>query len=1395
MAKGQNIGFLNFGIGGDDSELKKILADNEKRAKELQKTLSNLAVVKGASSAETLQSLKLQMQQQKNTAAQLMGEQKLRTETERTTAAHYRAQIAATQHEKALQSLNTTTRYTGDSFRQIQSLLLKLGGTAALISLGKQIIEVRGEFQQLGIAFETMLGSKVKADQLMQEAIQFAQKTPFTLTDVATNIKQLMAMGIATEDVMDTMKALGDVAAGVSVPISRIAINYGQVATLGKLQTRELRDFSVAGVPLIDELAKNLGKTKAEIQDMISASQIGFKDVERAFQTMSSEGGKFYNLMEKTNKSVTGQISNLQDKIQVMMNSIGQANEGLIYGGISGLAKLVEHYQEVIKVIEVLIAAYGTYRATLMVAAAAQAISTKYGVYDIATKNLQIGATIRATVAQSALNKALMTNPWGVLITGITTLVTALILFRKRTDDATGITAGFTKNLSEATGEAKKLFKAITDSKTGTDQHAKAIQTVNDKYKEYLPNLLTEKSSLEEVKKAQDAVTESMARSLAFKAQQDQLTDLKTNTDEATTAFYLSIDKASGNMTDAQKGQIKAMVEQYKDQVKAEFEKTGKMSDTFSIDLYKIFNQVSGGSIGTQAAYRIKTAIIDLIESEKELDKQTEGLKTTYQSYLSALGLTGRSSEDSSTAIKTVGEQIKTTTEAIASAEKKLTDLRAPGSQATLKDIEDQEKVLEELRKQLQTLTGVKEKVSGEVKDLSGQISDLYKQLETADEKDRQIIAARIIELQKEKLLREQIAETAVKSVRNEVVPKTLTPIIDKSLENEIKKVGEDMVHQFGTGTVDLLSRPLINTIELAIKGWKDVGEGIATVFSSQYGIRDKNGKEHEILVTPILPDGTVLSQQELEDYIFNVLAGTNDILKADKKGIILSVDVDPDGSAGEKLHQLQEIYYDLIQKRNSTLVSKDIFTGNVEPIKKVNLEFDKLNKKIEETKKKAASMPGVVDPEKFKKFLDNTQEALHTLRSITSEYEEQLGLTEEQAQVIQDDLQSISGIADIASGNYIQGVAKIVSSFLKYVLPQQVSLAEQFGKIADNIDRVAKSVDIVTESLSNMNIDASYTSLTVLRGQLQSLAESARDLNKELNTSPRGNSYGQRRESYSMIARMMEERANLEEEITKLSDRLLKGNLSIDQRDAINAILESYNSLIQQIDDTIGGIIGIQTDSLKESLVDVFFESEDAAVAWGDKVNEVIENIAKKQLISKLLTDPVNDAINDLINNYSDGELNTDELKQFKDAMNAIYESTAPAVEAAKKELEGIGIDLAQPDESSSSSSTGITASAKSLTEETGNILASYINAIRADGAAQKQMIERQVAIMEANTTTFAQMHAELVRIQVNTLATANNTLRGADSNDQIAETTNNTYSLLKRVTTKGSGVSINIG
>ena len=200
-----------------------------------------------------------------------------------------------------------------------------IGFGVALAKVGVSSLKVAADFEQTQVAFTTMLGSAEAAQELLKELADFGKRTPFTLTDVEKNAKLLLAMGIEVDKLLPTLKSLGDVSAGLSVPLERIALNFGQVKTQGKLTGRELRDFNIAGVPLIQEIAKNLGLTEQAIKEMVSAGEIGFDIVEEAFRTMSSEGGKFEDLMTKQAETVSGKFSNLQDTFELMQREIGAA--------------------------------------------------------------------------------------------------------------------------------------------------------------------------------------------------------------------------------------------------------------------------------------------------------------------------------------------------------------------------------------------------------------------------------------------------------------------------------------------------------------------------------------------------------------------------------------------------------------------------------------------------------------------------------------------------------------------------------------------------------------------------------------------------------------------------------------------------------------------------------------------------------------------------------------------------------------------------------------------------------------------------------------------------------------------------------------------------------------
>ena len=244
----------------------------------------------------------------------------------------------------------------------IQAYLVGQG----MMGLIQSIVQVRGQFQQLEIAFTTMLGSEQKASQLMNQMIQTAAKTPFDLAGVAGGAKQLLAYGESADKVNDTLVRLGNIASGLSIPLNDIVYLYGTTMVQGRLYAQDVRQFTGRGIPLVKELAKMYGVTAEEINNMVSAGKIGFPEVEKVLRSMTDQGGQFYNLMEKQSASLTGMISNLEDAWDTMLNDIGKANQDTFAGAISSATYLVEHYQQILDILKAVTVAYGSYKAAIV---------------------------------------------------------------------------------------------------------------------------------------------------------------------------------------------------------------------------------------------------------------------------------------------------------------------------------------------------------------------------------------------------------------------------------------------------------------------------------------------------------------------------------------------------------------------------------------------------------------------------------------------------------------------------------------------------------------------------------------------------------------------------------------------------------------------------------------------------------------------------------------------------------------------------------------------------------------------------------------------------------------------------------------------------------------------
>lgn len=261
-------------------------------------------------------------------------------------------------------------------FSNIAKAAAGIGAAFSAQQFAGQVMKVRGEFQQLEVAFTTMLGSAEKANTLMTQLTRTAAVTPFGLQDVANGAKQLLAYGVASEQVNDTLVRLGDIAAGLSIPLNDLVYLYGTTMTQGRLFTQDLRQFQGRGIPLADELANQFGVTKDKVGELVTAGKVGFAEVEKAIVSMTSQGGKFGGLMEAQSKTIIGQISNIEDAIDGMFNEIGKSSEGMINVALDGVSTLVENWEKVADAIGLAAASYGSYQAALMVTTAVDGIKT-----------------------------------------------------------------------------------------------------------------------------------------------------------------------------------------------------------------------------------------------------------------------------------------------------------------------------------------------------------------------------------------------------------------------------------------------------------------------------------------------------------------------------------------------------------------------------------------------------------------------------------------------------------------------------------------------------------------------------------------------------------------------------------------------------------------------------------------------------------------------------------------------------------------------------------------------------------------------------------------------------------------------------------------------------------
>lgn len=438
-----------------------------------------------------------------------------------------------------------------NSFQRAAGLAAGIFAVSGVQDFVSKLYSVRGEFQQLEISFKTMLGSGEQANELLAQLAQTAASTPFDLQGIASSAKNMLAYGFAADQVNETIVRLGNVAAGLSQPLGDIVYLYGSLRASGRVTNIDIRQFANRGIPIYEELAKVLGKSVSEINSLVSAGKVGFPEIEQAFQNMTNKGGKFYNLMQAQSESLTGQISNLQDNIDMMFNELGKASEGVLSSGVKAVAYLVENYEKIGKVIAGLIVTYGVYRTAVITNIALTKGWTVATRVDAIAKGIQTIATNAATLSTNRLTAAMLANPYGAIAVALTAVIAAMWAFSDSTSAAEKAQKDFNEEKKRAEEQEQKhkeaveaLLNVVRDEASATADRQSALEQLQKYYPQIFDKYDTETLKLQDIAKLKREIAEYDGRAKVDRAK-DELGKAQEDVEKAKKALK-DAEKAGG---------------------------------------------------------------------------------------------------------------------------------------------------------------------------------------------------------------------------------------------------------------------------------------------------------------------------------------------------------------------------------------------------------------------------------------------------------------------------------------------------------------------------------------------------------------------------------------------------------------------------------------------------------------------------------------------------------------------------------------------------------------------------------------------------------------------------------------------------------------------------------
>ena len=428
--------------------------------------------------------------------------------------ARMQAAKASDTHNAAMKRTNTTMSSQSRIAGELKNQIANVYSIYTLERFVRGLYTIGGEFQKQRIALTSILGDSMKAETIFNRIKDLAVVSPFQFKELASYTKQLSAYSIPYEELYDTTKRLADISAGVGVDMGRIILAYGQVRSAAFLRGQELRQFTEAGIPLVDELAKRFTKltgvvtSAGDVFDKISRKEVSFGMVKDVLWDLTNEGGKFYNMQEALAESLAGKWSNLQDAWDVMMADIAESNSGVLSDSLELLTDLMNHWEAVAAILGSLVGAYGFYKTAVIAVNAAHkaetAMRTITFITNLTRARQGLTAVTRAqAVAQWALNAAMKANPWMIAITAVGALAGLYFTLREKTKSVAETIREFNvqvqeqnEKISEAKNKANSYISTMFDTSKAVDARRMAYEKLQGIYPSIFKSMSYEQALL-----------------------------------------------------------------------------------------------------------------------------------------------------------------------------------------------------------------------------------------------------------------------------------------------------------------------------------------------------------------------------------------------------------------------------------------------------------------------------------------------------------------------------------------------------------------------------------------------------------------------------------------------------------------------------------------------------------------------------------------------------------------------------------------------------------------------------------------------------------------------------------------------------------------------------------